>query len=92
VWARRSPAAFVATKFASGAWVVVLTVPALMLLFSRIQNYHHAVGTELDLGRARTARYLTGAQTPATAEHVAGAGRGVQRCAILWPVRPVARW
>ncbi len=44
-------AVFVATKFTSGAWVVVLTVPALMLLFSRIQNYYQAVGLELDLGR-----------------------------------------
>jgi len=42
---------FVATKFTSGAWVVVLIVPALMLLFSRIQNYYRAVGLELDLGR-----------------------------------------
>ena len=41
---------FVATKFTSGAWVVVLIVPALMLLFSRIQNYYKAVGLELDLG------------------------------------------
>ena len=41
---------FVASKFTSGAWVVVLTVPALMLLFSRIQNYYQAVGLELELG------------------------------------------
>ena len=47
---------FVATKFTSGAWVVVLIVPALMLLFSRIQNYYKAVGLELDLGRLRTNR------------------------------------
>ena len=47
---------FVATKFTAGAWVVVLIVPALMLLFSRIQNYYRAVGLELDLGRLRTAR------------------------------------
>jgi hypothetical protein len=44
-------AVFVASKFTSGAWVVVLTVPALMLLFSRIQSYYRAVGLELDLGR-----------------------------------------
>jgi len=44
-------AVLVATKFTSGAWVVVLTVPALMLLFYRIQAYYHAVGLELDLGR-----------------------------------------
>jgi amino acid transporter len=43
-------AVFVASKFTSGAWVVVLTVPALMLLFSRIQNYYQAVGLELELG------------------------------------------
>jgi amino acid transporter len=42
---------FVATKFMSGAWVVVLTVPALMLLFSRIQNYYQTVEAELDLGQ-----------------------------------------
>ncbi|GAA4619141.1 APC family permease [Actinoallomurus liliacearum] len=42
---------FLASKFTSGAWVVVLTVPALMLLFSRIQSYYRAVGLELDLGR-----------------------------------------
>jgi amino acid transporter len=41
---------FVATKFTSGAWLVVLAVPALMLLFSRIQNYYRMVGIELDLG------------------------------------------
>ena len=43
-------AVFVTTKFTSGAWVVVLTVPALMLLFSRIKNYYQAAGLELDLG------------------------------------------
>ena len=42
---------FVAAKFTSGAWVVVLIVPALMLLFSRIQSYYRAVGLELGLGR-----------------------------------------
>ncbi|WP_369243696.1 APC family permease [Streptomyces sp. R41] len=42
---------FIATKFTAGAWVVVLTVPALMLLFSRIHSYYQAVGRELDLGR-----------------------------------------
>jgi len=35
----------------SGAWVVVLAVPALMLLFSRIQDYYQAVGAELNLGQ-----------------------------------------
>jgi hypothetical protein len=44
-------AVFVFTKFTSGAWVVVLMVPALMLLFSRIQNYYQAVGLELEMGQ-----------------------------------------
>jgi amino acid transporter len=43
-------AVFVVSKFTSGAWVVVLTVPALMLLFARIESYYRAVGRELDLG------------------------------------------
>ena len=38
---------FVATKFTSGAWVVILIVQALMLLFSRIQSYYKAVRLEL---------------------------------------------
>jgi Amino acid permease len=44
-------AVFIASKFTSGAWVVVLAVPALMLLFARIQSYYQAVGLELELGR-----------------------------------------
>jgi amino acid transporter len=55
-------AVFIASKFTSGAWVVVLTVPALMLLFSRIQSYYQAVGLELELGapphRPRPAKSL----------------------------------
>jgi len=38
----------IATKFTSGAWVVVLTAPTLMLLFSRIESYYRAVGLELN--------------------------------------------
>jgi len=41
---------FVASKFTEGAWVVVITVPLLMLLFSRIESYYGAVGRELGLG------------------------------------------
>jgi hypothetical protein len=43
-------AVFIASKFTSGAWVVVVTVPALMLLFARIESYYRAVGRELGLG------------------------------------------
>lgn len=37
-------------KFLAGAWVVVATVPLLMLLFARIQRYYTEVGMELGLG------------------------------------------
>ncbi|MCQ4082441.1 APC family permease [Streptomyces sp. RB6PN25] len=40
-----------ATKFLAGAWVVVLAVPLMMLLFARIERYYTAVGAELMLGR-----------------------------------------
>ncbi|MGS2591797.1 APC family permease [Streptomyces hebeiensis] len=39
------------TKFLEGAWVVVVAVPLLMLLFARVQRYYTAVGEELGLGR-----------------------------------------
>ena len=41
---------FVATKFTEGAWLVVIAVPALMLLFARVQSYYRIVGNELGLG------------------------------------------
>jgi hypothetical protein len=41
---------FVASMLTSGAWVVILTVPAPMLLFARIQSYYRAAGLELGLG------------------------------------------
>ncbi|MGW9434038.1 APC family permease, partial [Streptomyces decoyicus] len=36
-----------ATKFLAGAWIVVLTVPLLMLLFSRIERYYTRVRDQL---------------------------------------------
>jgi amino acid transporter len=42
---------FLFTKFLHGAWVVVLTIPALMLLFSRIERYYSEVGKELRFGK-----------------------------------------
>ncbi|WP_330479611.1 APC family permease [Streptomyces platensis] len=38
-----------ATKFLAGAWIVVLTVPLLMLLFSRIERYYTRVRDQLGL-------------------------------------------
>ncbi|MFE7776241.1 amino acid permease [Streptomyces sp. NPDC057445] len=39
------------TKFLAGAWIVVLIVPLLMLLFSRIERYYTLVENELRLDR-----------------------------------------
>jgi amino acid transporter len=39
------------TKFLQGAWVVVLVVPLLMLLFSRVARYYDEVRAELRLGQ-----------------------------------------
>jgi amino acid transporter len=42
---------FLGSKFLEGAWVVVLTVPLLMLLFSRTESYYEAIARQLKLGR-----------------------------------------
>jgi amino acid transporter len=42
---------FLVTKFTSGAWVVVIAIPALILLFSRIERYYNHVASALGLGK-----------------------------------------
>jgi amino acid transporter len=42
---------FLGTKFLAGAWVVVVAIPALMLLFHRTEVYYAEVARELKLGR-----------------------------------------
>jgi hypothetical protein len=42
---------FLTTKFLEGAWVVVIVVPLLMLLFSHTESYYAKVATELRLGK-----------------------------------------
>jgi len=44
-------AIFLWSKFLNGAWVVVLTIPLLMILFSRTESYYAAVAKELKLGK-----------------------------------------
>ncbi len=39
------------SKFLEGAWVVVIAIPAMMWLFSRIEAYYAEVSRELKLGR-----------------------------------------
>jgi amino acid transporter len=41
---------FLVSKFTEGAWVVVIAIPGLILLFSRISKYYRVVGAELGLG------------------------------------------
>jgi amino acid transporter len=42
---------FLGTKFLAGAWVVVIAIPALMMLFNTTEHYYDAVAKELKLGR-----------------------------------------
>ncbi len=42
---------FLVSKFLAGAWVVVIAIPALMLLFHVTERYYAAVARELKLGR-----------------------------------------
>lgn len=46
---------FVTTKFVEGAWVVVLVVPLLILLFTRIHRYYDRVARILHLGEIPSA-------------------------------------
>ncbi len=43
-------AVFLVTKFTAGAWVVVLAVPALIVLFTRIHRYYQRVSRALEFG------------------------------------------
>jgi amino acid transporter len=40
-----------ASKFTEGAWLLLLIVPGLMLLFDRIERYYYHVAEQLDLGQ-----------------------------------------
>ncbi|HUA07114.1 MAG TPA: APC family permease [Solirubrobacteraceae bacterium] len=42
---------FLGTKFLAGAWVVVIAIPALMMLFHQTERYYDAVAIELKLGK-----------------------------------------
>jgi amino acid transporter len=42
---------FLAAKFTAGAWIVVVIVPLLMLLFSRIHRYYAYCAAALELGQ-----------------------------------------
>jgi amino acid transporter len=40
-----------ASKFAEGAWLLLILVPGLVLLFDRIERYYRRAGEQLGLGR-----------------------------------------
>jgi hypothetical protein len=44
-------AVFLGTKFLAGAWVVVIAIPGLMMLFHQTERYYDAVAVELKLGK-----------------------------------------
>ncbi len=41
---------FVVTKFSSGAWVVIIAIPAIIALFARVSRYYRDVAVELGIG------------------------------------------
>ena len=42
---------FLTSKFLEGAWVVVVAVPILMIIFGRIENYYAGASSELRMGK-----------------------------------------
>jgi amino acid transporter len=42
---------FLGSKFLAGAWVVVIAIPALMMLFNMTEHYYQGVAKELKLGK-----------------------------------------
>jgi hypothetical protein len=42
---------FLISKFLAGAWVVVIAIPLMMIMFARIEGYYAVVASELKLGR-----------------------------------------
>jgi amino acid transporter len=42
---------FLGTKFVEGAWVVAITIPILIFMFTRIEGYYTQVARELRLGK-----------------------------------------
>ena len=43
---------FFASKFTAGAWLLLIIVPGLMLLFDRVERYYRRVGEQLGLDRS----------------------------------------
>jgi amino acid transporter len=41
---------FMASKFTEGAWLLLIIIPALVLLFARIERYYRDAGRQLGLG------------------------------------------
>jgi amino acid transporter len=44
---------FLTTKFLEGAWVVVVVIPLLIVLFARTEGYYAQVARELELGKTQ---------------------------------------
>ncbi len=44
------PIVFFASKFLEGAWLLIIIIPGLILLFARIEGYYRAAGAYLGIG------------------------------------------
>jgi amino acid transporter len=42
---------FLASKFTEGAWLLLLVIPLLIMLFERIERYYHHAANQLGLGK-----------------------------------------
>lgn len=42
---------FLASKFTSGAWLLLVIIPTLIVMFARVQSYYRDVGHQLGLGQ-----------------------------------------
>lgn len=42
---------FLASKFTAGAWLLLIVIPVLILMFARVQSYYRDVGNQLGLGQ-----------------------------------------
>ena len=69
---------FLVSKFVEGAWVVVLAIPLLIVLFNRVQAYYGRAATEIGTGT------IPGA-SPSPTDRRGGAGH---RCLPADPARP----
>jgi len=75
------------SKFIAGAWLIVLVIPGLVLLFGRVHRSYDRIGALLELGRTP--------EPPAKRKSMSCAGLGMSRLtarASRWRCPSATRW